>query len=91
MPGFTTGSAYERRSGTDRREGTSRRVFEAGWITELEPNRRSDRDRRQADRRQPAALPLPAPVLHGSTLAWLRVSPSARAPVRRSARAVPTQ
>ena len=27
MPGFPTGSAYERRSGTDRREGTSRRVF----------------------------------------------------------------
>ena len=88
MPGFTTGSSYERRSGTDRREGTSRRVFEAGWIAELEPNRRSDRDRRQAERRQPAAIP---PALQGPTLAWLRVSPSARAPVRRGARAVPTQ
>jgi hypothetical protein len=56
MPGFPTGSSYERRCGTDRREGTSRRVFEAGWIAEFEPNRRSGRDRRRADRRQPAPL-----------------------------------
>jgi hypothetical protein len=91
MPGFPTGSAYERRSGTDRREGTSRRVFEAGWIAEFEPDRRSDRDRRHADRRQPAPLALPAAAPQGPALSWLRISPSARAPVRRSARAVPTQ
>jgi hypothetical protein len=80
LPGFATGSRYERRSGLDRREGTGRRVFEVGWIEQFEPNRRSGGDRRQADRRIPP-----------HALTWLHLSPSVTAPIRRNARAAPTQ